>query len=69
MSEYVAERINGQLTLQWRPVDSVTTTVDYTYSEFDLDRTYHDLSSWFNLGNNTQTTVYDDGPIGSRLNL
>ena len=67
MSEYVAERINGQLTLQWRPVDSVTTTVDYTYSEFDLDRTYHDLSSWFNLGNNTQTSVYDDGPIGSPL--
>ena len=67
MSEYISERVNGQLTLQWRPVDSVTTTVDYTYSELDLDRTYNDLSSWFNLGNNTQTSVYDDGPIGSPL--
>ena len=67
MSEYVSERLNGQLTLQWRPVDSVTTTVDYTYSELDLDRNYHDLSSWFNLGNNTQTSEYDDGPIGSPL--
>ena len=67
MAEFSTQRINGQLTLQWRPVDSVTTTVDYTYSEFDLDRTYHDLSSWFNLGNNTQSSVYDDGPIGSPL--
>ena len=67
MSEYKSERVNGQLTLQWRPVESMTATVDYTYSELDLDRTYNDLSSWFNLGNNTQTSVYDDGPIGSPL--
>lgn len=66
-SEYVSERINGQLTLQWRPVDNVTTTVDYTYSELDLDRTYNDLSSWFGLGDTTQSSVYDDGPIGSPL--
>ena len=67
MSEYRSERINGQLALQWRPVDSITATVDYTYSELDLDRTYNDLSSWFNLGNNTQTSTWDEGPIGSPL--
>ena len=66
-SEYRTERTNGQLTLQWRPVDSVTATVDYTYSEFDLERKYNDLSAWFGLGNTTQTTTWDEGPVGSPL--
>ena len=67
LSDYTSERINSQLTLQYRPMDSLTATVDYTYSEFDLGRTYNDLSSWFNLGNNTQSSTWDEGPIGSPL--
>jgi TonB-dependent receptor len=67
LSEYVSERVNGQLTLQWRPVDSLTATVDYTYSEFDLERTYNDMSAWFNQGGRTQSSVWDEGPIGSPL--
>jgi len=67
LSEYESERVNGQLTLQWAPSDTVTATVDYTYSEFDLDRTYSDLSAWYNLGNNTQSSVWDDGLIASPI--
>jgi len=67
LSEYVSERINGQLTLQWAPSDSVTMTLDYTYSEFDLDHTYSDLSAWFQRGNSTQSATFDDGLISSPL--
>ncbi|MGB2040968.1 MAG: TonB-dependent receptor [Porticoccaceae bacterium] len=67
LSEYESERINGQLTLQWAPSETVTATVDYTYSEFDLDRTYSDLSAWYNLGNNVQSSVWDDGMIASPI--
>jgi TonB-dependent receptor len=67
VNEYESERVNGQLTLQWAPSDSITATVDYTYSELDLEHTYSDMSAWYNLGNNTQSSVWDDGPVASPL--
>lgn len=67
LSEFETDRVNGQLTLQWAPTDAITATVDYTYSEFELERTYSDLSAWYNLGNNTQTSEWDDGPIASPI--
>ncbi|MDO6746137.1 TonB-dependent receptor [Gilvimarinus sp. 1_MG-2023] len=42
------ERTNGQLTMQYRPVDSFTATVDYTYTEYDLDFKRAQQSSWYN---------------------
>jgi TonB-dependent receptor len=42
------QRTNGQLTLQWRPVDSLTATLDYTYSEFDVEQQFNDMGAWFN---------------------
>lgn len=47
LTEFVSERINGQLTIQHRPIDALTTTVDYTYSTVDYTRNYNDLSAWF----------------------
>jgi TonB-dependent receptor len=41
------ERLNGQLVLQWRPVESLTLTLDYTYSELELQQRGNDLSFWF----------------------
>ena len=46
LTEFVTERINGQLTLQHRPNDDLTATVDYTYSTVDYTRNYNDLSAW-----------------------
>jgi TonB-dependent receptor len=70
LSEYVSDRINSQLTLQYRPLDSLTATIDYTYSKLDVERSYNDLSAWFN-GQSTvsQSSVWDgqDDPIGSPL--
>lgn len=65
LASYDRVRTNGQLTLQFRPVDSVTATLDYTYSEFELDRTYNNLSAWFNFGG--QETEWTDGPQASPI--
>jgi TonB-dependent receptor len=43
------ERTNAQLTLQWEPVESVRATLDYTYSEFEVDQQRQELSAWFGV--------------------
>jgi TonB-dependent receptor len=65
LADYDRTRTNGQLTLQFRPVESVTATLDYTYSELELDRTYNNLSAWFNFGG--QETLWTDGPNATPL--
>jgi TonB-dependent receptor len=70
LSEFVSDRINSQLTLQYRPVDSLTATIDYTFSKLDVERSYNDLSAWFNgQATVSQSSVWDgeDDPIGSPL--
>ena len=56
-AEWDRVRTNGQLTFQWRPVESLTLTADYTYSEVELERTYTNYSAWFNFGG--QETAWD----------
>ncbi len=41
------ERLNGQLVLQWAPTDAVDLTLDYTYSELEVQQRTHDISAWF----------------------
>lgn len=61
--EFTRDRINGQLTLQWQATDSVRTTVDYTYSENEVNRTFSDYSAWFNFGN--QSTEFDGASVAT----
>lgn len=63
LAEFSRERINGQLTLQWQATENLRATVDYTYSEVELERTYNNYSAWFNYGE--LSTEFDDGPIAS----
>ena len=65
LAEYSRVRTNGQLTLQWQPMDSVRTTLDYTYSEVELERSYNNMSAWFNFGG--QETLWTDGPQATPL--
>ena len=65
LAEYDRVRTNGQLTLQWTPNSSLLATLDHTYSELELERTYHNLSAWFNFGG--QETVWTDGPQASPI--
>ena len=60
------ERINGQLTLQWEPTDTVTTTLDVFYSSQELERSYQDVAAWFILPPDTGgnvSTQWTDGPV------
>ena len=47
ITEYEAKRTNGQLTFQFRPTESLTSTLDYTYSSLDYSSYYSSLSAWF----------------------
>ena len=44
------QRTNGQLTLQYKPLDNITTTLDYTYSENKIQQQRNEMSVWFNYG-------------------
>ena len=59
------KRTNGQLALQWRPVDALTATLDYTYSENKIQTERNELSVWFNFGPSTST--WTDGPVAGPL--
>jgi len=65
LNTYDRTRTNGQLTLQFRPVDTFTATLDYTYAEMELERTYQSFGAWYNFG--AQDTAWTDGPNASPL--
>ena len=65
LAEYDRVRTNGQLTLQFQATEQIQATLDYTYSEVELTRTYSNLSAWFNFGG--QETVWTDGPQATPL--
>lgn len=68
ISEYETVRTNGQVVLQWAPSDTVTGTIDYIYSEFDLDKKMSDLSAWFsNASASSQASTWNDGEQRSPL--
>ncbi len=63
ISEFETVRTNAQLVLQWAPTDSITATVDYIRSEFELERTYTNMGSWFyNAESLGQRSEWTDGP-------
>lgn len=70
-SENERTRTNGQLVLQYKPVDTITTTLDYTYSGLESERRSHNLSAWFDWGRTPASaeypSVWTDGPISSPL--
>ena len=65
LAEFDRVRTNGQLTLQMQATDNLVATLDYTYSEVELSRTYSNLSAWFNFG--AQETLWSEGPQASPL--
>jgi len=68
VTEYEATRTNGQVVLQWAPTDTVTASVDYIRSEFDLDAKMSDLSAWFsNASAASQSSTWNDGAQRSPL--
>lgn len=46
-------RTNGQVALQWAPTDTLTATLDYTYSETEFTKNANGFGIWFNGGGAT----------------
>jgi len=66
IAEFESERTNAQIVLQWAPTDNITATADFIRSEFELERSYSDLSAWFsNTAALSQSSEWTDGPIAS----
>jgi TonB-dependent receptor len=60
-------RTNGGLALEYKPIDTLTVGVDYTYVRQDVDNEAHSISTWFNRSTGTPTATWTDnqtGPIG-----
>jgi TonB-dependent receptor len=47
LDEYVRVRENAQVTMQWRPIDSLTATLDYTMAELDLTHTGNSVGTYY----------------------
>lgn len=59
------ERTNGHLTLQYRPTENLTATLDYLYAENYLQEHRGEQTFWF--ANNTSATrvVFDDSVVAT----
>jgi TonB-dependent receptor len=46
-SDLTRERINGQLVMQFRPMDALMLTADYTYARNDSEELRYEQTNWF----------------------
>ncbi|MFC3785166.1 TonB-dependent receptor [Sphingopyxis italica] len=59
------ERINGQAVLQIRPADSLTATLEYTFSQNTVEVRNSNVGIWFN--HNDTSSAWTDGPIAGPI--
>ena len=59
------KRINGQAVLQFRPMDNLTATFDYTYSRNTVEERNSNVGVWFNFGD--VTSEWTDGPVAGPI--
>ena len=66
LDDFRRERVNGQLTLQWRPIENITATIDYTYAKNQMNTQHQDLSAWFDPACSTRESEWiQEGNIWS----
>lgn len=53
-------RINGQAVLQAKPTDTLTATIDYTFSQNTIDARTNSIGVWFN--HDQTSSSWTDGP-------
>ncbi len=59
------ERVNGQMVLQYSPSDRLTGTVDYTYSQNEIEVRSSDVGVWFN--HEYVDSAWTDGPVAGPI--
>lgn len=58
LAEFHRERVNAQLTFQWRPIESLTATLDYTYAVNQSETVNKDISAWLDPGCQTRESEW-----------
>ena len=58
-------RINGQAVLQFRPMDNLTGTLDFTYSQNKVETRNSNVGVWFNFGD--VSSEWTDGPVAGPI--
>ncbi|WP_041523017.1 TonB-dependent receptor [Gilvimarinus agarilyticus] len=66
-SESHRERTNAQLTLQFRPVDDITMTADYTFAENHIQEHRGEQTFWFANGQSVDYLEFDDSGVATPL--
>lgn len=66
-SEGYTERTNAQLTLQFKPMDNLTLTGDYTFAELYIEEHRGEQTFWFANGNTVDRLVFDDQAVKGPL--
>jgi len=59
-TSFQRKRINGQAVLQVKPTDTLTATVDYTFSQNTISAQKNSIGVWFN--HNNTSSSWTDGP-------
>ena len=64
-SEFERERINGQAVVQFAPIDSLTLTLDYTYSTNEITEDRGEQSMWLQNSNYTDVEFDTSGAVAT----
>lgn len=62
-SDRERERTNAQLTLQYRPIENLTATVDYTYAQNNQSEHRGEVTTWVQNGGNLTNVEFDNSTI------
>ncbi|NHK26828.1 TonB-dependent receptor [Parvularcula flava] len=67
-SDITRERINGQAVVQFRPMDTLTLTGDYTFARNESDEQRYEQTNWF--ATPFDQIIFDnDGPVATAVFL
>ncbi|MGD8176282.1 TonB-dependent receptor [Marinimicrobium sp. ARAG 43.8] len=62
-SDRQRERTNAQLTLQYRPIENLTATLDHTFAENSRTEHRGESTTWIQNGSNVTSVEFDDSTI------
>ena len=64
-SDQERDRTNAQLTFQFRPIDNLTTTLDYTLAQKNQTEHRGEVTTWVQNGQNLTSVIFDDSAIAT----
>ena len=62
-SDRQRDRTNAQLTFQYRPIENLTATLDYTFAQNNQSEHRGEVTTWVQNGGNIKSVVFDDSTI------